>query len=428
MASSFLCAFLVSVTLPFLLIIIILFSSVAKPQPANETSFATIMSARAFFSLSSALFIRVAFETEYSALNPTRKMSFFRALILSRIFIVGFRERVRFLSVGCFCFEGSSVKSETDAVWMRMSVSFRLDFTASYMSLVVFTCIVFVVLSFGSLFAIISVTCAPRSCAACARQMPVFPEPGFVMILTGSMYSIVGPAVISIFLSFRSFFLKVLMIAFAMHGVGFRRALFSFMSGSMKVMPCFSRVSMFFLIMGFVYIDSCMAGTIMMGIFEPRAVAAKVVTVVSSIPCAIFEIVLDVAGAIRRRSAFLSCLPQYCTCSILPVSRVMQGFPVAHSIRLGWIIFFALVVITGIISAPFRMRVRASSGDFTAATEPVMHRIIVFSDSSVLSLAIIDFEVWSSIVYTYCRVSFKILRGNLSVCCIDCTGRSFFRS
>ncbi len=159
---------------------------------------------------------------------------------------------------------------------------------------------------------------------------------------------------------------------------------------------------MFFLIMGFAYIDSCMAGTIMMGIFEPRAVAAKVVTVVSSIPFAIFEIVLDVAGAITRRSAFLSCLPQYCTCSILPESPVMQGFPVAHSMRFGWIIFFALLVITGITSAPFLMRVRASSGDFTAATEPVMHRTIVFLASSLLSWAIIDFDVWFSIVYTYC--------------------------
>ncbi len=174
------------------------------------------MSARAFFSFSSALFIRVSFETEYSALNPTRKMSFFRSLILSRIFIVGFRDKVSLFFVDIFCFEGSTVKSETDAVWMRMSVFLRLDFTASYMSFVVFTCIVFVVLSFWSLFAIMSVTCAPRSCAACARQMPVFPEPGFVMILTGSMYSIVGPAVISIFLFFRSFFLNALHMAFAM--------------------------------------------------------------------------------------------------------------------------------------------------------------------------------------------------------------------
>lgn len=82
---------------------------------------------------------------------------------------MGFRDKVSLFFVGSFCFDWSNVKSETDAVWMRMSVSFRLDFTASYMSFVVFTCIVFPVLSFGSLFAIISVTCAPRSCAACAR-------------------------------------------------------------------------------------------------------------------------------------------------------------------------------------------------------------------------------------------------------------------
>ena len=115
-ASSFFGAFFVSVIFPFLLIIIILFSSVAKPQPSSDTSFATIMSAPEIFSFSSALFTRVCFETEYSALNPTRKMSFFRAFILSRIFIVGFRVRVVLFFVDIFCFDASNVKSETDAV------------------------------------------------------------------------------------------------------------------------------------------------------------------------------------------------------------------------------------------------------------------------------------------------------------------------
>jgi len=116
LASSFFGAFFVSVIFPFLLIIIILFSSVAKPHPAIDTSFATTMSAREIFSLSSALFMSVSFETEYSALNPTRKMSFFRALILSRIFIVGFRDKVILFFVDIFCFDASNVKSETDAV------------------------------------------------------------------------------------------------------------------------------------------------------------------------------------------------------------------------------------------------------------------------------------------------------------------------
>jgi hypothetical protein len=40
------------------------------------------------------------------------------------------------------------------------------------------------------------------------------------------------------------------------------------------------------------------------GVFEPKAVEATVVTGVSSIPFEILLIVLAVAGAIRTRSAF----------------------------------------------------------------------------------------------------------------------------
>ena len=48
----------------------------------------------------------------------------------------------------------------------------------------------------------------------------------------------------------------------------------------------------------------------MIGIFLPRAVVAQVVTVVSSIPQAIFDIVFAVHGAIKKRSARPSS-PQY---------------------------------------------------------------------------------------------------------------------
>ncbi len=79
---------------------------------------------------------------------------------------------------------------------------------------------------------------------------------------------------------------------------------------------------------GCLNIDSCIAGTTITGTPEPRAVVANEVTGVSSIPYAIFPIVFAVAGAIRRRSA-LPLSPQNSTCSTLPPSSVIAGFPVA---------------------------------------------------------------------------------------------------
>lgn len=217
-----------------------------------------------------------------------------------------------------------------------MSISFRFVLIALYISSVVFAVMVLQsgMSGFG-MFPVISVTSAPRDFASSARYIPVFPEPGFVMILMGSMYSIVGPAVISIFFFLRSFFLNLSHTVSIMMSVDCRRALFPTISGSMNIMPRFFRRSMFSIIAGLSYMDSCIAGTIMMGISDPCAVVAKVVTVVSSIPHAILDIVFAVAGAIMSKSALFSCLPQSCTCSILPVSSVMHLLPVAHSIRCG---------------------------------------------------------------------------------------------
>ena len=61
------------------------------------------------------------------------------------------------------------------------------------------------------------------------------------------------------------------------------------------------RTSIFFLIIGFVYMLICIAGTTTMGIF-PRALEKTEVTVESSIPREIFDIVFAVDGAIKKRS------------------------------------------------------------------------------------------------------------------------------
>ena len=54
----------------------------------------------------------------------------------------------------------------------------------------------------------------------------------------------------------------------------------------------------------------CMEGQIRSGMPVPSAVVAKVVTGVSSIPQAIFERVLAVAGQTRTRSTAVSASPQ----------------------------------------------------------------------------------------------------------------------
>ena len=75
---------------------------------------------------------------------------------------------------------------------------------------------------------------------------------------------------------------------------------------------------------------SCMAGTTATGLPLPRAVVAKVVTGVSSMPQAILPMVLAVAGAMSSRSAWPPT-PQNCTCSTRPVISVITGWAVAYS-------------------------------------------------------------------------------------------------
>ena len=75
---------------------------------------------------------------------------------------------------------------------------------------------------------------------------------------------------------------------------------------------------------------SCIAGTTATGLLLPKAVVANVVTGVSSMPEAIFPMVLAVAGATRNRSA-LPPTPQNSTCSTFPVISVITGCADAYS-------------------------------------------------------------------------------------------------
>ena len=132
------------------------------------------------------------------------------------------------------------------------------------------------------------------------------------------------------------------------------------------------------------YIDICIAGTIRIGIFDPIAVVAKVVTVVSSMPCAIFEIVLAVHGQMSSRSAGFFTCPQNVTCSVAPVNSVIGFFPVANHIASGCMIFVAFGVITGITFAPCLISSRASLMVSTAAMLPVIPNMICFLESKLL--------------------------------------------
>ena len=98
------------------------------------------------------------------------------------------------------------------------------------------------------------------------------------------------------------------------------------------------------------------------GIFEPIATVATVVTGVSSIPQAIFPIVLAVAGAMRTRSTLSGVLPASLMCSSFPVSSVTTLLPVAHSKSSIPTIFSVAGVTTAYTSAPCRINSLAMSG------------------------------------------------------------------
>ncbi len=166
--------------------------------------------------------------------------------------------------------------------------------------------------------------------ASLAISTPVFPELLFVSTLMGSIGSIVGPPVTSMRLSFNLFcdnlrstrkIMSSMLAIFARPSSNF---------GSITSTPFSLNFIMFSWNRGLLYIVSCIAGTIMMGISEPNAVVANAVTVVSEIPHAILLSVFAVHGAIRNKSANPS-IPKNSTCSIFPISFVMTSCPVAYS-------------------------------------------------------------------------------------------------
>ena len=68
------------------------------------------------------------------------------------------------------------------------------------------------------------------------------------------------------------------------------------MRGPMNLTPQESSFSRFAFTAGFLYIESCIAGAMATGIPDPRATVANEVTGVSSMPLAILDTVLAVAG------------------------------------------------------------------------------------------------------------------------------------
>src|SRR6267143_2029746 len=127
---------------------------------------------------------------------------------------------------------------------------------------------------------------------------------------------------------------------------------------------------------GFSIMDSCAAGATRIGIPEPRAFVAYVVTVESSIPFAILPTVLAVQGAMRRRSA-LPSRPHIWRYSMAPVISVTTGRPVAYSSAFGWRMAVAERVMTAWTSAPWRMSSWESRTLSTAAMLPVTPRTMV---------------------------------------------------
>ncbi len=120
-----------------------------------------------------------------------------------------------------------------------------------------------------------------------------------------------------------------------------------------------------------------------------------VVTGVSSIPLAIFEIVLAVAGHTKIKSALpvaFGLSPAKNICSTAPVKFVITGFPVAQCIIEGLISSVAALDITVITSAPNRINSLATIGAVITATEPVKHKHIVLPLKIVPLVSVISLE------------------------------------
>ena len=126
--------------------------------------------------------------------------------------------------------------------------------------------------------------------------------------------------------------------------------------GPMKAAPQDLSLSTLAETAGFRYMDSCIAGTKATGTPEPKATVAMDVTAVSSIPLAIFETVLAVAGYISSRSAD----PMRSMCSVRPVRDRTGGWPLANSNESGVTSLDAASVITGNTSAPWRISSRTA--------------------------------------------------------------------
>ena len=144
----------------------------------------------------------------------------------------------------------------------------------------------------------------------------------------GSRASALEPLVITILFPARSPGPRSLSTSQTIAALSAILALPSSRRGSISKTPMPRRASRFRSTAGWRYMASCMAGTTATLLPLPKAVVAKVVTGVSSMPQAILPMVLAVAGATRSMSASPPT-PQNWTCSTLardlPDHRVGAG-------------------------------------------------------------------------------------------------------
>src|SRR6266511_3190296 len=149
--------------------------------------------------------------------------------------------------------------------------------------------------------------------------MPVPPVDRLVTMRMSSIGSTVAPVTTRTRMPARSFGPRRRMTRATIVSTS---AIFAFSSsrfGSMSSTPSSLSRRRFAATAGLSIIDSWAAGATRIGMPEPRAFVAYVVTVESSIAWAILPIVFAVPGATRRRSAFPS-LPQRMRYSIGPVA------------------------------------------------------------------------------------------------------------
>ena len=156
----------------------------------------------------------------------------------------------------------------------------------------------------------IKVTSAPLAAATLAIAYPILPLDLFVKYLTGSILSIVGPAVIIIFLPTKSFSycsklttLSTITSGDASFPLPVSPHASLPLSGSTKLYPYSFNVDIFLCIIGFSYMFVFIAGAISTLAF---VAATVVVSISSQIPFAIFPITFAVDGATKNKSAFFA--------------------------------------------------------------------------------------------------------------------------